>query len=150
MSVETPVATDFEELRAKLHERLTSRPIHQLIRLGVVRLALDYAELSLEFTQDVDNGSGTIHGGIVAALADTAVACALSTNFEGKMGFATSNLNIHFLRRAKSDVIAVARIVKKGATICVGTVEVFDDDKQLVATVTTDFVLTTSKLPARD
>jgi uncharacterized protein (TIGR00369 family) len=150
MTVGSAADVDFEALRARLQERLTSRPIHQLIRLGVVRVALDYAELSLEFTEDVDNGSGTIHGGIVAALADTAVACALSTNFDGKMGFATSNLNIHFLRRAKTNVIAVARIVKKGTTICVGSVEVFDEDEQLVATVTTDFVLTTSKLPTRE
>lgn len=136
---------EFEDLRLRIDERLRSRRINEFLRTRVVALALDRAELTLEFTPDIDNGSGTIHGGMLAALADTAVACALSTNFGGKMGFATSNLNIHFLRRAKSDVRAVARIVKKGSTICVGHVDVFDAEGQLVATVTTDFVLTTAR-----
>ena len=141
------MAEDFEALRQKIDERLRARAIHQFIRTRVTKLALDHAELTLDFTPDVDNGSGTIHGGMIAALADTAVACALSTSFGGKMGFATSNLNIHFLRRAKTDVRAVARIVKKGATICVGLVDVFDAEGLLVATVSTDFVLTTLRAP---
>ena len=78
-------------------------------------------------------------------LADTAVACALSTNFDGKMGFATSNLSIHFLRRAKTRIIADARILKKGAKVCVGYVEMFDENRELVATSTCDFILTTSR-----
>jgi len=139
------MSDSFEELRAHIDERLNSRPINGFLRTRVVSLALDHAELTLEFTPEIDNGSGTIHGGMIAALADTAVACALSTNFGGKMGFATSNLTIHFLRRAKSDVRAVAKIVKKGATICVGQVEVFDAEGKLVATVSTDFVLTTAR-----
>jgi len=139
------MSEEFEDLRLRMDERFRARPINEFLRTRVAALELDRAELTLEFTPDIDNGSGTIHGGMIAALADTAVACALATNFGGKMGFATSNLNIHFLQRAKSDVRAVARIVKKGSTICVGQVEVFDAEGQLVATVTTDFVLTSSR-----
>ncbi|MDX1584084.1 MAG: PaaI family thioesterase, partial [Thermoanaerobaculia bacterium] len=70
-----------------------------------------------------------------------------STNFDGKMGFATSNLSIHFLRRAKSGIRAEANIIKKGSKVCVGYVEMRDDEGVLVATSTCDFVLTTSKFP---
>lgn len=79
-------------------------------------------------------------------LADTAVACALSTNFDGKMGFATSNLSIHFLRRARTGVRAAATIIKKGRTVCVGQVDIRDDAGTLVASSTCDFILTTSRL----
>lgn len=141
---------EMEALRLRIDERLRSRPIHRFVRTTLTRLSLDLAELTLEFQPEIDNGSGTVHGGVIAVLVDTAVACALATNFDGKMGFATSNLNIHFLRRGKQDLRAVATIVKKGGTICVGHVDVFDLDERLVATATTDFVLTTSKLSSGD
>ena len=47
---------------------------------------------------ELTNGSGTVHGGVLAMLADTAVAFALATNFDGKMGFATADMTIHYLR----------------------------------------------------
>ena len=107
-------------------------------------LSLDYAVLKLPYREEVSNGSGTVHGGILATLADTAVAFALSTNFDGKMGFATSDLTIHFLRRARGDVWAKARIVKKGKRVNVGDVEISDAGGRLVARVLASFLLTTS------
>ncbi len=115
------------------------------LHFEITDLELDHARLAIDFLTQFDNGGGSIHGGVLSMLADTAVACALSTNFDGKMGFATSNLSIHFLRRAKSRIVADARILKKGAKVCVGYVEMYDEDVKLVATSTCDFVLTTSR-----
>jgi uncharacterized protein (TIGR00369 family) len=126
----------------RLRERFEHAPAQKVVGIEVIALALDYAELAVDFKTVVDNGGGAIHGGVLAMLADSAVACALSTNFNGKMGFATSNLNIHFLRRAKSRVVAKARIVKKGNTVCVGQVDIEDEAGTLVATCSCDFVLT--------
>ena len=77
-------------------------------------------------------------------LADSAVAFALSTNFDGKMGFATTDLTIHFLRRARGEVRARARILKKGKRVNVGEVEVTGEDGREVARVLATFLLTTS------
>lgn len=134
-----------DDLIVRLRERLRRAPAQSVVGIDVVALSLDYAELSIDFKNEVDNGGGAIHGGVLAMLADTAVACALSTNFDGRMGFATSNLNIHYLRRAKTGVIAKARIVKKGGTVCVGQVEIEDTNGVLVATCTCDFILTSSR-----
>ncbi len=90
---------------------------------------------------------------MLATLADTAVAFALSTNFDGKMGFATADMTIHFLRRAKEDVLARARILKKGRRVNVGEVDVVDAGSRPVARVLTTFLLTTSSfdyLPGQD
>jgi acyl-coenzyme A thioesterase PaaI-like protein len=62
-------------------------------------------------------------------------------------------MTIHFLRRAKSDVRARARIVKKGRRINVGEVDVVDVEDRSVARVLTSFLLTTSSfdyLPERE
>ena len=77
-------------------------------------------------------------------LADTAVAFALATNFDGKMGFATADMTIHFLRRARGDVRARARIIKKGQRVNVGEVEIVDGAGREVARALATFLLTTS------
>lgn len=139
---EPAIASDLID---RLRARFEGNSVQQFLRFHLADLALDRCSMTVEFRPDFNNGGGAIHGGILAALADTAVACALSTNFNGKMGFATSNLNIHFLRRARSAVTAEARIIKKGNRVCVGQVEMHDAEGKLVATCTTDFILTTSK-----
>ena len=140
------VAADLSE---RLKARFQGRTVHKLLQFEIVELALDRAVLFMPFHPDIDNGSGTVHGGFLAALADTAVACALSTNFDGKMGFATSNLQIHYLRRARTDVTAKAVVIKKGSKTCVATVEIFDAAERLCSLVTCEYVLTTSQFPAR-
>jgi uncharacterized protein (TIGR00369 family) len=116
------------------------------VRAGPVleEIGLDSAVIRLPYSAEITNGSGVIHGGWLATLADTAVAFALATNFDGKMGFATSDLTVHFLHRARGDVVARARVVKKGRRICVGDVEIADAAGEPVARALASFLLTTS------
>ena len=139
-----PPASIAPDLLERLRRRLASSPA--LAGAGPVleRIELDSAVIRLPYRPEITNGSGVIHGGWLAILADTAVAFALSTNFDGKMGFATSDLTIHFLRRARTDVRAHARIVKKGRRINVGDVEIVDAAGEPVARALTSFLLTTS------
>jgi uncharacterized protein (TIGR00369 family) len=132
------------DLADRLRRRLEGVPAIQLLGPQIEQLELDVCVLKLPFRRELTNGSGTIHGGVLATLADTAMAFALSTNFDGKMGFATSDLTIHFLRRARSDVWARARVVKKGRRINVGEVDVVDGQGESVARAMTAFILTTS------
>ena len=134
--------SDWATLRDRLQKRFDGSPLHAFYRFRIARLAQDEADLILPFLPEYDNGANTIHGGILSMLADTSIACALSTGFEGRMGFATSSLNIHFLRRARTDVTAHARIVKKGGTVCVGSVIIRDASGVEVALASADFVLT--------
>src|SRR5713226_7343090 len=132
------------DLRDRLARRLASSPALGWLQPILVDLALDSAVIRLPYREEITNGSGTVHGGILATLADTAVAFALSTNFDGKMGFATADLTIHFLRRARGDVWARARIIKKGRRVNVGEVAIEDAQGREVARVLTGFLLTTS------
>jgi len=148
-----PVPVLAPDLLVRLRKRLASSPALQWLRPTLEELDLDACVLKLAYRPELTNGSGAVHGGVLATLADTAVAFALSTNFDGKMGFATSDMTIHFLRRAKSDVFARARILKKGRRVNVGEVDVVDADERPVARVLTTFLLTTSSfdyLPGQD
>lgn len=141
------------DLLERLRGRLAASPALGWLGASLEEVALDRAVLKLPYREEITNGSGTVHGGVLATLGDTAIAFALSTNFDGKMGFATSDLTIHFLRRARGDVYARARIVKKGERVNVGEVEIVDERGVEVARVLASFLLTTSSFdyaPERD
>lgn len=132
------------DLLQRLRKRLADSPALGWLRPSLEELALDSCVLRLPYREELTNGSGTVHGGVLATLADSAVAFALATNFDGKMGFATTDLTIHFLRRARTGVLARARILKKGQRVNVGEVQIVDESGQEVARVLATFVLTTS------
>lgn len=132
------------DLLQRLRKRLADSPALGWLSPSLEELSLDHCVLRLPYREQITNGSGTVHGGVLAMLADSAVAFALSTNFDGKMGFATTDLTIHFLRRARGEVRARARILKKGKRVNVGEVEVTGEDGREVARVLATFLLTTS------
>jgi uncharacterized protein (TIGR00369 family) len=139
-----PVPVLAPDLIDRLRTRLASSPALQWLQPTLEELELDFCVLRLRYRPELTNGSATIHGGVLATLADTAVAFALSTNFDGKMGFATADMTIHYLRRAKDDVLARARILKKGRRVNVGEVDIVDSANRPVARALTMFLLTTS------
>ena len=132
------------DLIDRLRARLAAAPALAWLDASLEELEEDYAVLKLPYRPELTNGSGTVHGGILATLADTAVAFALSPSFDGKMGFATSDMPIHFLRRARGDVWARARIVKNGQRVNVGDVAIVDAGGRAVARALASYLLTTS------
>jgi len=139
-----PVPVLAPDLTDRLRRRLAASPALAWLEPTLEELDLDYCVLGVKYRPGLTNGSPAMHGGVLATLADTAVAFALSTNFDGKMGFATADLTIHFLARAKSDVRARARILKKGRRVNVGEVDVLDAEGRPVARALTTYLLTTS------
>ena len=132
------------DLLQRLRKRLADSPALGWLSPSLEELGPDSCVLRLPYRESLTNGSGTVHGGVLATLADTAIAFALATNFDGKMGFATTDLTIHFLRRARGEVRARARILKKGKRVNVGEVDIVDEAGREVARVLATFLLTTS------
>jgi uncharacterized protein (TIGR00369 family) len=58
------------------------------------------------------NTSGVVNGGVLATLADMTSALALSTHFDGKMPFATSDLHIRYLEPAQGELTVEATVVR--------------------------------------
>jgi uncharacterized protein (TIGR00369 family) len=128
------------DLVHRFAERFRDHPVSRFLDYDIVEAEAGRCVMKLDLRPEFDNTAGAVHGGILAMLADTAIACALGTLFED-MNFATANLNIHFLRKANTAVTATAQIIKKGGKVCVGTCEIHDPHGELVATVIADFVL---------
>jgi len=130
------------DLKERLSDRLRSHHLSAMLHPTIEEVGLDLCVMKMPFRREISNGHGSVHGGLLATLADSAMAFALSTNFDGEMPFATADLTIHYFKRAETDVTARARVVKKGKRINVGIIDLYDTGGDLLATVLTSFLLT--------
>ncbi len=90
--------------------------------LGMKLIEVDDGRTVFEFVPDerFDNGDGSVHGGILATLADFAVATAIRTRIPAGASAATTNLNVTYVRGVPSDggyVHCEGRAVHVGRTL---------------------------------
>ncbi|MFC7155103.1 PaaI family thioesterase [Halomarina halobia] len=97
--------------------------------------------MSVPFDEKFVNLTGrTIHGGITAALIDTASGFALRSTFERPeaASLTTTDLNVRYVRPARDDVRAAAEVVRAGRSMGVTEVTVTsttpDGEERTVAT----------------
>jgi uncharacterized protein (TIGR00369 family) len=86
-----------------------------------------------------ENPMGTMHGGIVATLVDTAMGCALSSLLPADAGFTTLELKTNFVRaitQATGRVYAEGTVVHSGGRIATTEARVHDDTGALYAHAT--------------
>lgn len=84
---------------------------------------------------------GGIHGGMIAAVADTAMAVAVN-NALGKDGATTVEMKINYLQGVTdSDLFSFAKIVKKGKHLITLTADVLDEQNNLIALAVGTFMV---------
>lgn len=80
------------------------------------------ALLRLPFRSDLTNPSGdTLHGGVVATIVDNAAGTALRTVLDSPetATYATTEMNLSYLRPATGDLLAEAQVRRRGGSIAV-------------------------------
>jgi uncharacterized protein (TIGR00369 family) len=88
------------------------------------------------------NAAGTLHGGILATLLDSAMGVAARSSRGERETPATSQLSIAFLRPGKpGQLLATAAVRKQGDHVLLCEAEVEQDDKTLAHAVATFAVL---------
>jgi uncharacterized protein (TIGR00369 family) len=86
-----------------------------------------------------ENPMGTMHGGIVATLVDTAMGCALSSLLPADAGFTTLELKTNFVRaitQATGRIYAEGTVVHSGGRVAMTEARVHDDSGALYAHAT--------------
>jgi len=117
-----PLAADLE---ASIRERLAANPFVNFMGIEVPQLGRGYARFVLPIRPDFLNSQGFLQGGVVAALADEAVAYALFSLAKPGELLNTVEMKINFLAPVQTgEVEAQAHIVKRGRTISLGEVVV--------------------------
>ncbi len=106
----------------------------QLIGLRLDALETDYARMSVACRPDLCQPAGVLHGGVHAALIDTAVAQAIMSTAKPGYACLTIHLDTKYFKPTRAGALtAEARIVRKGKRVAHGDVTVRDDAGELVA-----------------
>ncbi len=102
--------------------------------MKIEEVKADYARLSIRVDRRHIQLLNTVHGGVIASLADSAAAWAIYGAWSLKGVPVTVEMKINFLKPVKSGrLVAEARGIHKGSKISVSEVDVKDSRGILVA-----------------
>ncbi len=114
--------------------RAFTTPFNHLLGIKVERFHKDGLTIACEVREDLRNRHGSLHGGVTATLVDAAVGIAAHHHLEGKRLVTTVELKLnYFLPVTGGKVRARARLLRVGTSLVVGSVEVTDSQRRVVA-----------------
>jgi uncharacterized protein (TIGR00369 family) len=88
------------------------------------------------------NGTGAVHGGVIAAIADEAAWHANIHCLGKERPMTTTELKVNYLRPiGGKKVVARAVVLRAGRHLCVGRVDLFDDKRKLSAIAVVTYML---------
>ncbi len=120
----------------------TANPLFNFLGVKVEKISRELTVLSLPLRDDFIQGGGVTAGGILATLADEAMAHAVLANLEKGQSTATIEMSVRYLRPIKSGTIkASARTVKRGGKIVTVESEVLDESDNLLIKVIGSFIV---------
>lgn len=114
-------------------------------RLG--RVSRGEVDVELDVGPQHLNLFGTMHGGLIATLADTATGLAMLTTLEAGTTHLTTSLGVTFLAPGRAGAVtAKGRVLKRGQRFGYAEADVVDEAGGLLARATATFTI----LPERD
>lgn len=119
----------------RMRQASVTEPAWQLLGIKLDDISDGYSRVSLKTKPEFLNFVGTIHGGAIMTLADSAFGYALNS-----LHFPTvaSQFNIHFLNPAFSgdELVAECTVVKAGKRTMMAEIRVENSDGKLIAKAT--------------
>ena len=129
----------------KLKEFLTEIPFNSHVGMRLVRLHKDGVTIECQIRPELLNGSGMLHGGVTATLADVAVGMALARHLGRLRSVTTVEMKINYLRPvANGKVTARSHLVKVGSRLCCGRVEISDAEGRPVGAALLTYMILTA------
>jgi len=112
-----------------------ARAVPISLTLGFDFVSIERGQCSLGWTRDAryDGIFRSMHGGLMMTLADSAAAFALLTVIDPDSRITTTEMNIRFLAPVRERVIAHARVLKAGRSLCPILVDLVDAGGRMVA-----------------
>jgi acyl-CoA thioesterase len=130
-----------EAQRKRVEGALSAVPFAGLLGIKAVSVEAGRATLSLQIRDDFKQNNGVVHGGVVAALIDSATAFAILPLLEADERTTTVDLTISYLRPLVSGTMAAtARVVREGRRLIVVSADLFDETGNLAATALSTYI----------
>jgi uncharacterized protein (TIGR00369 family) len=118
---------------------LSLPPILEVLDISEGTIGDGWIEFAMRPQPFMMNLAGTVHGGVLATLVDSALTCALVTRLPQGMACVSIDLQMRFFRPARMSaerLVARAEIVNAGATIGTTQGEIRDAKNRLIVHAT--------------
>jgi len=126
----------------QIRDFLPRVPFATLLRIKLTRVHRDGVTIECALRPELTNSLAVAHGGVAATLADAAVGTALNRHFGGKRPITTVEMKInYFLPATKGRILARARLLRIGSTLCVGSVDLTDTRGNNLGTALVTYML---------
>lgn len=119
-----------------VHDKIVGAPLGRLLGFQVQTIGMHDVEVRLPFRPEVTTVADVVHGGAIAALVDTAAVAAVwsQADLTQPQRGATVSCTVNYLAAGRGqDLIAQARVIQRGRTLCVCEVAVRGADGTSVA-----------------
>ncbi len=132
--------------RKRIEAALSTVPFARLLGIKLESIEPGRATLSLQIRDDFKQNAGVVHGGVTAALIDSATAFAILPLLGPDERATTVDLTISYLRPLTTgSMVATARVLRAGGRLVTVSAELVDDAGNLAATALSTYI----KLPRR-
>jgi uncharacterized protein (TIGR00369 family) len=109
-------------------------PVARLVGMKLASAGPGLATFTLDVDERHHNPMGSVHGGVLADLADIAMGCAVISTLGKDETFTTIEMKINFLRPAfKERLRCHARVDTRGKTVAYAVADVLNDEGKPVA-----------------
>ena len=126
----------------ELSQRVRSSPFNQWAGMELVSVGDGRAELGMDLQPHHFNPQGIVHGGIITALADTAIGLALRSRLRSGLTHRTAQLNVHFLAKGEGTrIVGQGRALHSGQRMGYGEADVVDSHGRVLARATATFIV---------
>lgn len=126
----------------ELKERLRSSPFHQWAGIELVEVQGGSSELVMTLEDHHFNPQRIVHGGIIAAMADTAIGLALRSVLPTGNTHRTAQLNVHFLAKGEGNrLVGRGRARHMGRRMGYGEADVLDASGTVLARASATFIV---------
>ncbi|GIF03502.1 phenylacetic acid degradation protein [Actinoplanes siamensis] len=136
--------TGLEFLRAMASGDIPPPPIVQLIDGNELRVQEGSVTITMDPQEFHYNPIGTVHGGILSTLLDTAAACSVQSTLPAGVGYTSMDLNVKFLRPvtvASGRLTCTGTVLQRGRRTALAEARLTDGTNRLIAHATSTCLL---------
>ena len=119
-------------------------PILALVDARLVRVEDGEVQFDCEPAEYHYNPIGSVHGGVIATLLDSAAGCAVQSTLPEGVGYTSLDLSVKYLRAVRADggtVSCVGTVVHRGRRTALAQAELRDSSGRLLATATSSCII---------
>ncbi len=129
-------------IREYIRSKIGGVPYFQTISLQIEMMDERGSLLRISSTRKHMNLWGTVHGGVIASLADAACSASIFPFLNDNEMIMTAGLQIHYFMPVKSgNLLGKGRFIRRGRRLAHAEAELFDESNQLIAKGSASFVI---------